>query len=188
MWAKLYISIAIHTLLFCGLGAQEPGDSLIISQNIEAEDSVIPHNPTWAAFYSAVIPGLGQLYNQKYWKIPIVYGGLITSIYFIDFNSDLYHTYQDAYIARVDEDSTTIDNFPFYSDANIKELRDYYRRNLELSYIATGVVYLLNIVDATVDAHLFEFDVSDDLGMMIEPAPVTVPGGSYPGLRLRIRF
>lgn len=143
------------------------------------------HDPITAAILSARLPGLGQVYNRKYWKVPIVYVGLAASIYFVDFNTGYYQTYKDAYLLRVDGDSTTIDDFPFYTESNIKDLMDYYHRNLELSYIATGVVYLLNILDATVDAHLFDFDIKDDLSMRLEPSLIAMQSQTYPGLSLK---
>jgi len=146
------------------------------------------HDPITAAILSARLPGLGQVYNRKYWKVPIVYAGLATSIYFVDFNTGYYQTYRDAYILRVDGDSSTIDDFPFYTETNIKDLMDYYHRNLELSYIATGVIYLLNILDATVDGHLFDFDIQDDLSLRFEPSLIAVQNQTYPGISFKFSF
>jgi hypothetical protein len=167
-------------ILFCLMGLSSV---LAQSDSLPAAEPEL-RDPQKAALMSALLPGLGQIYNHKYWKLPIVYAGLGTSIYFIRFNSSEYFSYRDAYIARMDGDSTTLDAFPFYSAGNIKSLRDYYHRNLELSYIATGVIYILNIVDATVDAHLFSFDVSDDLSLNVQPCPLSIHNQHFAGLRL----
>ncbi len=128
------------------------------------------HSPTMAAIFSALVPGLGQAYNKKYWKIPIIYTGFGVLGYFVYTNADRYDSYQQAYHFRVDGDSLTVDEFVNdYSDADLLTLKKYYRRNLEISIIGTTVLYLLNIIDATVDAHLFYFDVSDDLSLRLEP-------------------
>jgi hypothetical protein len=119
---------------------------------------------------STALPGLGQAYNKKYWKIPIVYAGFAGLGYWISRNTKNYRTYREAYSFRMDDDSLTIDPFvDRYSSADLKTLKDFYKRNLDLSIILTAVWYALNIVDAAVDAHLFEFDVSDNLSMRVEP-------------------
>ncbi len=130
-----------------------------------------PHSPTRAAIYSAVIPGLGQAYNGKYWKIPIVYAGIGTSGYFIYYWNSFYKDLRDAYIIRTDGDSLTIDTQYDYivSDETLLQYVDATKRYNDLLWIVTGAVYILNIVDAVVDAHLYDFDVSDDLTMHLEP-------------------
>ena len=118
---------------------------------------------------SAVLPGSGQFYNKKYWKIPIIYAGFGTLTYFIISNNKLYKEYKQAYKYKVDNDSTTIDNFPLYSAESLLAAQNYYRRNLEISCIFTAVLYMLNVVDATVDAHMFDFDISNNLSLKIQP-------------------
>lgn len=118
---------------------------------------------------SAILPGLGQAYNKKYWKIPVIYGGAAVLTYFVVENNSQYHTYKNAYINRTDGDSSTIDEFPTFSDDDLTVRIDYYRRNRDLSYILLGVLYTLNIIDAYVDAHLKEFDVSDNLSLRTSP-------------------
>jgi hypothetical protein len=128
------------------------------------------HSPAKAALLSTALPGLGQAYNKKYWKIPIVYAGFAGLGYWIGRNVKNYRTYRDAYQFRMDDDSLTIDPFvEQYGNADLKTLKDFYKRNLDLSIILTAVWYALNIVDAAVDAHLFEFDVSDNLSMRVQP-------------------
>lgn len=144
--------------------------------------------PRRAATLSAILPGLGQAYNQKYWKIPIVYAALGTSSYMIYSNNQQYSRYRDAYIARTDGDTATISTLP-YTTENIRLRREYYRRNLELSVIITAGLYVLNILDAVVDAHLFHFDVSDDLTLNMTPEYKALTNRQYQAtLNLKLSF
>lgn len=149
------------------------------------------HSPKKAALYSAVCPGLGQLYNKKYWKIPVIYAGFTTFGYFIVNNSKNYIEYRDAYVFRTDGDSTTIDNYPRYTVDNLKYVKNYYRRNLEMTIIFTTAFYILNIIDASVDAHLFTFDVSDDISMFLRPSLTPINPFSpelMAGLKVTVKF
>lgn len=138
---------------------------------LSKKDSVIlNHSPVKATLLSTALPGAGQFYNKKYWKIPVLYGAFAGLGYLIKFNNDRYQTYKDAYIVRIDGDASTVDEFQNqFSEGDLKTLKDFYRRNRDLSIIFAGLVYVLNIVDASVDAHLFYFDVSDDLSLNIRP-------------------
>jgi heme oxygenase len=186
MTLNKYIRLAFLPTVFLFLQqpiqAQQQTDTLKVSAAIKdstalkvtADDTVSVvkkrHSPAKAALYSGLLPGLGQAYNKKYWKIPIVYGGFAGLGFWIGKNVKNYRTYKDAYALRMDGDSLTLDQFvDEYSSSDIKTLKDYYRKNLDLSIILTAVWYSLNIVDAAVDAHLFEFDVSDNLSMRVEP-------------------
>ncbi len=121
------------------------------------------------ALMSAIVPGLGQVMNKKYWKVPIIYGGGLTLAYFIKINNQEYKNYQEALIQRSDTNSTAEEQYPNFSDQELKNRKDYYRRNRDLCYIFAGVLYVLNIVDAYVDAQLMDFDVSDNLSLRINP-------------------
>lgn len=151
------------------------------------------HSPTKATIYSLALPGLGQAYNKKYWKIPVIYAGFGTLAYFIKTNSDYYQKYKKAYIYETDEDTTTINTSPGIEELSAEQLlkaKNYYRRNMELSYIITGLLYILNVVDAAVDAHLYYFNVNDDLSMKIEPSlnPSFSRKKPTPGLKLTFKF
>lgn len=129
-------------------------------------------SPKKSAFYSAVFPGGGQLYNRQYWKAPIALGIVGTAGYFVYDNTVEYRTYRDAYRFRVDGDSTTIDPFannPNATDANLIEIRDRYRKWMEQSYLAVVVVYTLQILEAYTAAHLKNFDIDDDLSLHWQP-------------------
>ncbi|HMZ90012.1 MAG TPA: DUF5683 domain-containing protein [Chitinophagales bacterium] len=130
-----------------------------------------PHSVGRAALYSAVIPGLGQAYNGKYWKIPIVYGALGTSGYFIYYWYDFFDELRTAYIYRTDEDPLTIDTQYDYipSDELLLQYVSQSKRYLDVMVIVTAAIYTLNIIDAVVDAHLYDFNVSDDLSMQVQP-------------------
>jgi len=158
-----------------------------------------PHSPHKATIYSAILPGLGQAYNRKYWKIPIVYGGIGTIYYLASSNAKEYRKAREAYDYVSNEFDYPIDNdlVDRYSAQDLQSIRDYYRRNMELSWIVMGLWYVLNILDATVDAHFFDYDISDDLSVRLEPVIQTehvfpeVPqsyAGVQPGLSLRFRF
>lgn len=123
-------------------------------------------NPKRAAIYSAIIPGTGQVYTKKYWKIPIIYGGLITSGYYINESNNLYQLYKSTYINRINGDMS--DNLN-YSNTDLRTLTEHHRRNREISALLFTLTYVLNIVDASVNAHLFNYDISDDLTLNIQP-------------------
>lgn len=137
-------------------------------------DTVEYHSAKKATLYSALLPGLGQAYNKKYWKIPIIYAGFGTLIYFINFNGTEYRDFREAYNIVATGDSANFENNKYVVkyNANLTQLeegRNYYRRNLELNYILTGLLYILNIIDASVDANLYNFDVGEDLSIRFDP-------------------
>lgn len=136
-----------------------------------ASDS-LRHSPKKAGIYSAIIPGLGQYYNKKNWKIPIIYAGLGTCSYFIITNAKNYSTFNKAYNASLTNNTTvSIDGIDL-NTADLFQYREYYRRNLDVSIIACLGVYAINIIDAVVDAHLFEFNVNDNLKAVWIPDPL----------------
>jgi len=139
------------------------------------------HSPKKAAWMSAVLPGLGQIYNKKYWKVPIIYVGFGV-IGYLGYN---YYTkmdkYKETYMYRSGLDSNATDFFPAISSKDLPyENWNYYRRNFELTCIFGSLFYILNIIDASVDGHLYKFDISDDLSLKVEPEMNTL---SYYGGR-----
>lgn len=139
---------------------------------VEEERDYKPYNalaPAKAAFFSAVLPGLGQAYNGKYWKIPIVYAGLGTGIYFYLENSDQLDRYRDAYKRRLagftDDEFINENGTPRITTDGLIRAQKFYRKNKELSLLITAGIYALNIVDANVDAHLQQFNVNEDLSL-----------------------
>ena len=158
------------------------------------QDSIPVHSAKKATLMSMCLPGLGQAYNKKYWKIPIIYAGFGTLIYFISTNGKSYRDFRTAYNIVATGDSVNFNNeLVVRYDGNLSQLeegRSYYRRNMELSWILTGLLYILQVVDASVDANLYSFDVSDDLSLRFEPIvdPYMTAWKPAPALRLRYRF
>jgi len=147
------------------------------------------HSPKKATILSAVLPGAGQFYNKKYWKMPIIYAGFGTLGYFLSANQTRYNNYKNALLYRTDDDPLTIDKYPEFSNEGLLQAKNYYRRNVELSYIFTVVLYVLNIVDATVDAHLYDFDISDDLSLRLQPTLIQIPTAyNMPAQGIKLTF
>jgi hypothetical protein len=145
------------------------------------------HSPRKATILSTVLPGAGQIYNKKYWKAPVIYAGFAGLGYLVKFNNDRYQIYKDAFSARADENPETVDEFEnVYSEQDLITLKNYYRRNRDLSIIGIGLIYVLNILDASVDAHLFYFNVSDNISMNI--APAGIPHSRSAGILVSFNF
>ncbi|MCX6243259.1 MAG: DUF5683 domain-containing protein [Bacteroidetes bacterium] len=151
------------------------------------------HSPTKATLMSMCLPGLGQIYNKKYWKVPIIYAGIGVLTYLIIFNTDQYLTYKCAYIESYNNDSSG--NYSEivnkYTLDNIASQREYYRRNLEVTIIFSAIWYGLNILDACVDAHLFTYNINKDLSLKVEPTliPPYPRSSSYStGVRFCLKF
>ena len=169
----------------------EVTDSLQIDANetIEIETDTLENRPATAALYSAALPGLGQAYNKKYWKIPILYGGGLVVGYFINYNHQLFRQYRDGLIALIDQDPRTQ---PFDERLGVDDYQravDYWRRNRDLLMIGALILYVANIVDAHVDAHLDLFTVDDDISLNLEPSfDQTAMHTNLYGLSLKLRF
>lgn len=149
-------------------------------------------DPTRALWLAAVCPGLGQIYNRKYWKLPIFYGGFLGCTYALMWNNQMYHDYAQAYMDIMDDDPNTksyMDMLPPNYNINgreehfkkiFKSRKDKYRRWRDMSTFAFIGVYALSIVDAYVDAELSQFDISPDLSMQLEPAVLNSSGVASP--------
>lgn len=150
-------------------------------------------NAKRAMWLALVLPGAGQIYNRKYWKIPIVYGGFVGCIYAMRWNNQMYHDYSQAYLDLMDDDPTTESYNEFLhlgatiDDSNLtkyqnlfKKRKDKYRRWRDLSFFCLVGVYALSVIDAYVDASLSEFDISKNLSMRVEPTILDSKSGSSP--------
>jgi Family of unknown function (DUF5683) len=165
-----------------------PADSAVIQKDSTVRKTPIRNfftknypNPRKAALFSLLLPGAGQAYNRKYWKIPLVYG-LLGGLGYLEYQNIVqFRDIRDTYRARVDEDPTTIPNpkYDRWSDATLKSNRDIAQRNLEVSSLILAGGYLLSVADAFVDAHLATFDVSDDLSMQIRPQFIAAQGMAF---------
>jgi len=166
-------------------------DSLVNGKMQMAHEKFKP-NSTKAVLLSAIFPGLGQIYNRKYWKLPLVYGSFIGCIYAITWNGNQYNGYEKAYIDFLNymngkPNDNTWDAYRYGSylrqdpadwspsmntnfSSALKNAKDYYRRYRDMSYIIAVGIYAIWIIDAYVDAQLFDFDISPDLSMHVAPA------------------
>lgn len=190
-----FLAILFFTTGFSALGQKTGVDTTQIQQ------TELVHSPRKATIYSAVLPGLGQIYNRKYWKVPFVYGGFATLGYFINLNNEVYTTYKQAYSDIIDNDPLT--NSFMELKVNPSQLRpdritqftetlrgakDQWRRYRDMVVIGTVVFYAVNIIDASVDAHFFNFDISDDLAINWVPGPVMCLDHKLIGIHCRFNF
>jgi len=201
---KLIISILIFFCCSFSLIAQKksksPTDS--IPSNLVVKDSIVkqpidPLRPSKAAFLSAVLPGLGQAYNKKYWKIPFVYGALGTGIYFYVRNDKEYQRYRDAFRSRLagfrndeflilDADGNVVSEL--VTDDGLRRAQQLFRRNKELSLLITIGIYALNIIDANVDAHLLQYNVDENLTLAPHYELNEIDRSNTVGLTLNWKF
>jgi hypothetical protein len=149
-------------------------------------NNIDPLTPAKAAFYSAVLPGLGQVYNKKYWKIPLVYGAIGTSLYFYIDSNNKYHQYRDAYKRRLEGYSD--DKFSYLDTNRLITAQKFYQRNRDLSALFVVGFYALNIIDANVDAALIQFNVNENLSVHPIVYPDAVTFKANVGLTLNYNF
>ncbi len=180
------LHVLFGLLLFQTAGAQTttPDSVIVTTQDTLIEiqtDSVKPHLPARATMFSAVLPGMGQIYNKKYWKLPIIYGGFIGLGYGINYYSSLYNGYRKAYFDLNDSNPETKSYLTYFTESYIEENSlsnvntpltraiETYRRSRDIMVIVTVGFYLLNVLDANVDAHFITFDISEELTFNVEP-------------------
>ncbi len=144
-------------------------DELKLDQTLLSKREIDPLRPSKAAFYSAILPGLGQAYNKKYWKVPIVIGAITTGILVYDFNNKEYNRYRDAFKRRAagftDDEFFGAGTTPSISNDALIRAQRQFRRNRDIATLVTVGIYVLNIIDANVDAHLLQFNVDENLAM-----------------------
>lgn len=138
-----------------------------------------------ASVLSTVIPGAGQVYNKKYWKVPIVYATMGTALYFANENMQSFKKYKNALENR---NNGQEDLYPNVSDSEMLTVIDFYQRNRDISYILTAVAYILNIVDASVDAHLFDFNINENLSVSTQTTINTNFNNIQPVLSFQIKL
>jgi hypothetical protein len=177
-------------LLFAfDLNAQEA--DTIVADTVVVDTSLAPfHSHRKAVLYSFICPGLGQVYNKKYWKIPFIYGGGGAFLYFINYNQLKYKKFRNAlFDQKVTQEDVVIDGYP-YRYESLGQGRDYYRRYRDLSVAGLAAIYLLNVIDAMVDAYFYYYDISDDLSLKVEPAVIQNIGlmGETASLGIRIHI
>lgn len=164
-----------------------PGDTVDFEDEVSFDPNSVKlekkYSPKKAAMLSAAFPGLGQIYNKKYWKLPFVYGGLAALGYSVYWNNKYFVYYSNAYFDYTDDNPTTNRWKEVFDQSNIDssdeadsqlatkldQKRTSYRRDRDFMIILTLGMYVLNIIDASVDAHLADFDISKDLSLRVEP-------------------
>ena len=162
-----HISLLIGALLVLTIGLA-PAARAQYADGFDIPDSTYRalHKPNKATFMSSLVPGLGQYYNQKYWKIPIIYGGFTGLIYYASYNNFVYKKYRREYKWATDDDERTVSQYPA---ANTERLKDTWRRYRDICFIGIGALYLLQVIDANVDAHFFDFTIDKDLSIKADP-------------------
>jgi len=194
------ILVVFSLFLFVAVQAQDTTPSIVRIDTtfnkkgqkdikIKIKEDFIP-DPKKALLYSLVLPGAGQVYNRKYWKVPLVLGAYGGLIYAFDFNGSQYRKFKEVYEYRLTGQNELADEIinSGVSDAALKSARDSARKNLELTYMAAIVVHALNGIEAFVDAHLRNFDVSEDLSFSLRPTFESSSVGIQSGVGLFVTF
>ena len=182
----IFIGLLLFLFGNAPLFAQAKKDTVSQSKDTLKPIEIDPLTPAKAAFYSAILPGLGQAYNKKYWKIPIVYGAIGTSLYFYVDNKKKYNEYRDAYKSRLSGNPDP--DYAKLSDESLISAQEFYQRNASLSGLFVIGFYVLNIIDANIDAALIQFNVNQSLSVRPEITPDAVTLKSNLGLTLNYRF
>ncbi|WP_240042769.1 DUF5683 domain-containing protein [Maribacter aurantiacus] len=150
-------------------------DVLIMDDSLTIKKSrnINPLAPSKAAFYSAVLPGLGQIYNKRYWKVPLVWGAIGGSVYAYTWNNDNYKRFRTAFKRRqagfTDDEFNGEGIFPLLDDGDLENQQERFQRDRDLWLVLSIVAYSLNIIDANVDAHLKQFNIDNNLALDFEP-------------------
>lgn len=175
---RIVILVLFLIVAVLNASAQDPevskDDSLVVERadTVTIQSYAARYDPRKALLYAAVLPGLGQIYNKKYWKLPLVYGGMFAIGYAINFYQDGYTTYKAKLYWNLEnglEQDGDIAPGDSYTTANYRRIVDQYKRERDFMIILMGGVYLLQIIDAHVDAHLKEFDLNPKLQMSLRP-------------------
>jgi hypothetical protein len=185
--ARIIIISAIFSFLSISSYGQNSSEIEIKDTIKKSEQKFKEHSPKKASLMSTFLPGLGQIYNDKYWKVPVIYAAEGTLLYFYHWNNIRYIEYNKAYIDMV---NGRISDYKGVTSAErLKQAKDYYRRYRDLNIIGMFAVYILNIIDASVDAHLYNFDVSKDLSLKIQPKTIyTENSQTFTGISCSISF
>jgi hypothetical protein len=203
---KIYYKITILLiLLLCCINQNNIAqDTLSLAK---PEKHVFKAEPFRATMLAVALPGLGQIYNRKYWKVPFVYAGFGGIAYAISFNTTQYNRYMKGYqdfTDKIPETNSYIeiiknvdpasydpvlhpDTYAWYKDRMLRMV-DYFKKNRDLSYIGIAAWYLFTILDANVDASLFNYDIKDNLELKVAPVMVPLSGYAEPGVNVSLRL
>lgn len=186
MTKSIFIALLLFLFGNATVFAQAKKDPVVQPKDTLKLVEIDPLTPAKAAFYSAILPGLGQAYNKAYWKIPIVYGAMGTSLYLYADNKKKYNEYRDAYKSRLAGNPDP--NYSYLSDTQLISAQEFYQRNASLSGFFVLGFYVLNIIDANVHAALRQFNVNQSLSVRPEITPDAVTLKANLGLTLNYRF
>lgn len=187
----LWSTLVAFCIVGIGTGtANGQSDSIAQTTNKKLEKvadspNLLPKDPKKATLLSAMLPGAGQIYNGKSWKVPILYAGILTDVYFIQYNHKRYERFRDALFAL---DKGEPNQFPSLNRAALVRNVDYWRQNRDLTLLLMLGIYALNMVDANVDAHLSGFDISEDLTLKISPQIGTLSASTTTGFSFTLQF
>lgn len=203
-----WLSANAATVMSDSIYITETSDTIVVQSEPQTSQVAIADfqpDAQKSVWLAAVVPGLGQIYNRQYWKVPIIYGGTLGLVYGITWNDRMYVDYRKGYVDLMDKDPNTnyfehllpsgvvLDNSnSSYYTKIIKTKLDNYRRYRDLCIIGTAVLYLLSIIDAYVDAQMFDYDISPDLSLEVAPTLIA-PSSSYEqdtsvGLSCKLKF
>jgi hypothetical protein len=192
---KKYAFLLGTALLLCSfssLHAQEDSSAQHIRSSVPPNKTLPElHSPKRAAAMSAMLPGLGQIYNHKYWKVPVIYGAFAGLGYFFWYEQVQFDLFTASYHKSLAGNTAAIDpSLRRYDAATLLEWKNYFNRYRDLSIIGISLVYVVNILDATVDAHLWHFEqkINDDLSLHIAPGCSPIYGQVLPAPTLHLRF
>jgi hypothetical protein len=158
-----FIVLLLFVLGNSAVFSQKKTDEVLIAKDTLKSNNIDPLTPAKAAFYSAILPGLGQAYNKKYWKIPIVYIAIGVPMYYYLDSNQKYNQYRDAYKRRLE--GFTDDEFSYLDESRLIAGQKFYQRNRDLSALFVVGFYVLNIIEANVDAALIQFNVNENLSV-----------------------
>jgi hypothetical protein len=195
MIRKIAVSLCLTGLCFGSLGqvtdtlSIAPDTVTVEDERVELFTEMSTLDPKRSAILSAIVPGLGQVYNKQYWKVPLIYGGALIIGHYIRYQDRLYQSFRSSYLAVTDADPNTQNRYPTLTQETLQVNAEGLRRDRDFLMIVGGIVYLLQIVDAHVSAHLHEFAINDELSMNIQPSiqPSPFTAGA-PGVSFAIRF
>lgn len=203
-----WLSANAATVMSDSIYITETSDTIVVQSEPQSSQVAIADfqpDAQKSVWLAAVVPGLGQIYNRQYWKVPIIYGGTLGLVYGITWNDRMYVDYRKGYVDLMDKDPNTnyfehllpsgvvLDNSnSSYYTKIIKTKLDNYRRYRDLCIIGTAVLYLMSIIDAYVDAQMFDYDISPDLSLEVAPTLIA-PSSSYEqdtsvGLSCKLKF
>ena len=178
-----YQSVHAQTMELDSLYPSEYGSEPELFTEISTQD------PDKAALLSALLPGLGQIYNKQYWKLPIIYGAGFTLGFYIRYNHSYYQSLRNSLIAEQDNDASTVNRFTNLNATTLDSRQERFRRDRDFLIIISAIAYLINIAHAHISAHLEEFAINDELRLSLRPSMQQMPiGGNNVGLSLSLKF